>query len=279
VPLLEVRDEIDVNSPILVLAISGWVDGGLVATHVGEYLTDLGKLVAVFSPDDIYDYQSHRPSLELAAGATEAIEFPALSVHTVSIDGVDLIVTTGTEPNFKWQGVATELTDLAGALGATRVVSVGAVPAMVAHSRPTPVIVTSTDPLLEAVGMPADRLVVPAALTNVVAHRVASANSIPDVGFWAQVPHYVSGVYWPGVDSVLTRMASHLGMTPGLDVIRARALDLISRLDEAVSASPDAQRFIAELEASTPGFAVDESGRLGDEIEEYLRSLGEDDPD
>ncbi len=276
-PILEIKGPLDLQAPMLVLAISGWVDGGLVATKTGEHLSAQGHLVAAFRADDVFDYQTNRPTLEIADGATAEITFPALTIHAVSIDGTDLLVLSGTEPASRWQTISTELAGLAETVGVAAVVAVGAVPAMVAHTRPTPILVTSTDPELEPSGIPGGgRLVVPAALVNVLAHEVATRNGIPEVGFWAQVPHYVSGAYWPGVEAVVARASSYLGIATDLDGIRAQAGDMIARLDEAVEGRPDVEKFIREMEGNAPGFAVDDSDNLTDEIEDFLRSLGSD---
>jgi hypothetical protein len=72
-------------------------------------------------------------------------------------------------------------------------------------------------------------------------------------------------------------MSAYLGVDLVDDLTRARAKDLLTRLDEAVASSPDAQRFVAEMEAGTPEFAIDENSGLTDEIEAFLRSLGEGD--
>jgi PAC2 family len=274
-PLLQIEDRLDVQDPVLVIAISGWVDGGMVATRVGEHLTGLGRVVAEFRADDIYDYQSNRPTLEIAGGATADIVYPALAISSVSSDSHDLLVLTGTEPSSKWQGISAELAALAETLGVTKVVAVGAIPAMVPHTRATPIITTSTDPAIEPSGIPAGRLVVPAALVNVAAHQVATSNDIPEIGIWAQVPHYVSGVYWPGVEAVVTRLATQIGIHTPMEELTRAASEMISRLDAAVAAKPEAQQFIRELEEATPGFAIDDTTDLGDEIEEFLRSLGE----
>lgn len=274
-PIIEITEEIELDSPLLILALSGWVDGGMVATKVGEHLSSMGGVTAVFDPDEIYDYQSHRPTLEIAEGAGTEIHFPSLSISAVSVDASDLLVVSGTEASHRWQSMAAELAGLASAAGVTRVIAVGAVPAMVPHTMPTPIITTSTDPDLEPAGIPAGTLVVPAALVNVLSHRVAAANGIPEIGFWAQVPHYVSGVYWPGVDAVLARMSVALGIPVGTAEIGTLASEMVERLDSAVEGNPEAEQFISELEGATPGFALEGDASLGDEVEDFLRSLGD----
>ena len=274
-PILEIQDRLDLTRPALVLAISGWVDGGMVATKVGEHLASHGNRVAEFRPDDIYDYRTARPTLEIADGATAAIHFPSLTISAVSIDNVDLLVLTGTEPSGRWRELAAELAGLADTLEVTKVVAVGAVPAMVPHTLQTPVMVTSTDPTVEPTGIPGGRLVVPAALVSVLADHVAKTNDIAEVGFWAQVPHYVSGVYWPGVETMMNRLSTFLGVRTDLDEIQTNAYEMVTRLDKAVAERPDVAEFITALEGTAFGFGLEDTVNLTDEIEDFLRSLGD----
>jgi hypothetical protein len=51
---------------------------------------------------------------------------------------------------------------------------------------------------------------------------------------------------------------------------------MVERLNSAVEGNQEAERFISELEGTAPGFALGEDGSLGDEVENFLRSLGDD---
>lgn len=273
-PMLNVTGSLDLQEPQLVIAISGWVDGGLVATQVGECLTALGEVVATFSPDGIYDYRSNRPTVEFAYGSIAGIDWPSLGVLAARGSG-DVLVLAGLEPDIGWEAACDAIAALAESTSVRRVISVGAVPAAVAHTRPTPVMVTSTDPEIEASGLPNERFSVPGAFVNVVAHRVASRLDIPEVGFWAQVPHYVSGVYWPGVTALVSRIAPLLGLEIDQGPITESARDQIERLDAAVAGRPDAQELVRQLEESTPAFILDEDFDVAGEVEAFLRRLGE----
>lgn len=274
--MLEIKGPIDLNDPQLVIAVSGWVDGGFVTTKVGEYLTSLGPEVATFAPDELYDYRSNRPTIEFSDGASTEIRWPSLSISAVTEGRTHLLVLTGPEPDTRWQEAAAEIAELAGAAGVKRVISVGAVAAAVAHTRATPIMTTSTDPEVESFGLPVGRFSVPGAFVNVVSHHIARSKGIPEVGFWAQIPHYVSGVYWPGVEAIMSRLVSFLGAEVNVAEIVLKAHQVRQRLDRAVASRQDARDFVRRLEETTPGFGLEGNTDLAEEIEEFLRDLGDD---
>jgi len=277
-PLLEITGEINLTDPALVLAIRGWVDGGLVASSFGDHLTRGGAVVAVFNPDDVFDYRSTRPTIEFSDKRAPTISWPELVVKAVSIGDTDLLVLSGTEPNSRWQGIATELVRLAQRTGVTKVVAAGAVPAAVPHTRPTPVMTTSSDPLLQAQGLPVGGLEVPAALVNTLSNRLATELGIPEVGFWALIPSYVSGAYWPGVQALVARVMTYLDSDLEVSEIAILADEMRSRLTHAMADHPETLRFVERLEQATTGMLSDD-GDIAGEIEEFLKSLGgEDNP-
>jgi hypothetical protein len=275
--ILEVTGQMDLRSPVLVVAISGWVDAGAVATAVGGHLTAGGDVVATFDPDAVFDYSSSRPTMEFDGGAAAQIHWPSLSITAVPGDRNDLLVMTGTEPDSKWQEASAELARLATAIGVTRVVAVGAIAAAVPHTLATPIMISSTDPDLEPVGIPTARFSVPASFVNATTYLVSQQSDIPSVGFWAQVPHYVSGVYWPAAEALLTRMSGFLDVDLDLTDLHTQAQDMIARLNEAVADRPDAIELIRSLEAGTPDFAFDDGSNIADEVESFLRGVGDDD--
>ncbi|MGA7272357.1 MAG: PAC2 family protein, partial [Acidimicrobiia bacterium] len=101
--MLETESPIDLTDPQLVIAVSGWVDGGFVTTKVGEYLANLGQVVAGFKPDDLYDYRSNRPTIEFSDGAVTEIRWPSLSISASTEGRAHLLVLTGAEPDTRWQ--------------------------------------------------------------------------------------------------------------------------------------------------------------------------------
>lgn len=278
-PLLEIKAPITMDSPTLVLAVSGWVDAGYAATKAGEYLTETGRVVVAFRPDEIYDYRSSRPTVDFAGGTASRVTWPDLSLTAVSVGNTDLLVLTGNEPNLRWQAVANELAGIASTVNVRRVITLGAVPAAVPHTRPTPIMVTSSDPTIEPAVIPAGRFTVPAALVNVLAYTVARDVGAVDTGYWAQIPHYVSGIYWPATASLVGRTARALGITLDIEELNSEAAEQQARLDEATRQNRAASQYVRRLEELGPGSITPMSGeQLSEEIEEFLRSVGDENP-
>lgn len=275
--ILEVTGQIELRSPALVVAISGWVDAGAVATAVGGHLTLGGEVVATFDPDAVFDYSSTRPTMEFDGGAAAQIHWPSLTITAVTGERNDLLVLTGTEPDSRWREASADLARLADTAGVTKVVAVGAIAAAVPHTLATPIMISSTDPDLEPVGIPTARFSVPASFVNATTHLVSLQGGIPSIGFWAQVPHYVSGVYWPGAEALLTRMSGFLDVDLDLTDLHSQAQQMVTRLNEAVAERPDAMELIRSLEAGTPDFAFDDGSNIADEVESFLRGVGDDD--
>lgn len=275
-PLLEIKAPITIRNPTLVLAVGGWVDAGSVATTAAASLTREGHTVAVFDPDEIFDYRSVRPEVDFARGGTAEVRWPSLSLTVVSNKPVDLLVLSGTEPNMRWRAIASELAGLASTLEVGRVISLGAVPAAVPHTRPTPIMITSDDPEIPSIGLPEATFTVPGAIVNVIGEQVRREAKTTSVGFWAQIPHYVSGEYWPGAVALLDRVSDALRLAVEFDDLRHSAEEQRSHLDAAASQRPEARAYVQKLEGISEGGNPMSANQLGEEIEEFLRSLGDD---
>ncbi len=277
-PLLKIKAPVTGRNATLVLALSGWVDAGAAASNAAAALTRQGRTVAEFDAEEIYDYRSVRPEVEFAGDGTAEVRWPSLSLTAVSHESVDLLVLSGTEPNFKWRTIASELAGLASTVEIGRVISLGAVPAAVPHTRPTPIMVTSDDPNIPSVGLPEATFTVPGALVSVIGHQIRREANTIDVGFWAQIPHYVSGEYWPGTVALLQRVSATLGLLADIDDMSRTADEQRSRLDVATSERPEARAYVQRLEENSAGSINPMSAdQLGEEIEEFFRTLGDED--
>ena len=86
-------------------------------------------------------------------------------------------------------------------LGVVEWISLGAIPAAVPHTRDVPILGTTSEPGRlrgDIQPGPAGLLRVPGAAISVLEMAIAEGG-IPAVGYFAQVPHYVSGPYPGGV--------------------------------------------------------------------------------
>lgn len=274
--LIETYADIDLEDATLVIALKGWVDGGGVASQAGEHLAGDGPTVARFRADGIFDYGTRRPLIAFDSGKSSEVLWPELVIRHNQFDGSDLLILVGDEPLTGWQAVVSELSELAEGSGVKRLVTLGALPSQVAHTKPTPLLITSSDDGLQASGVPGGRFMVPAAAANVIDHHLSQNLDIPAVGFWAQVPHYVSGVYWPAVSMIVERVAMYLGVKIETSVLDREAEEMIARLDQAVAERPEAQQMLAQMEDAQQSFEETLGQDLAGEVEDFLRSMGDD---
>lgn len=272
----------DLDHPVLLAAFDGWVDAGAAASAALGLIGEGGTRIALFDADALFDYRARRPTLDIRDGRPATLEWPELTLRHVRHGSRDLLVLSGPEPDFRWHALSAELMELLARLGVGQWISLGSIPAAVPHARPVPILGTESAPGLlrgEVTAGPTGLLRVPAAALSVLEMAAADAG-IPAVGYFAQIPHYVSGGYAPASLVLLRAIEQHLGVDlPRGDLVEESGR-LRARLDAAVAADETTRAYVERLEAM-----VDEERRpAGDdlisEIERFLREGrgGEDGP-
>ncbi len=276
--LYRLTDPGGLEGPVVVVAFDGWVDAGSAATHATKELAGAGHIVVEFDGDQLFDYRSRRPTLEIQDGRPERLTWPTLTMRHRRIGERDILILTGAEPDFKWHRFSAAAVEIARQLEVTEWISLGAIPAAVPHTRAVPVLGTASKPDLLRGGVqagPEGLLRVPAACISVVDIAVSRAG-IPAVGYFAQIPHYVSGPY-PGASVELLRtLGRHLDIEPPMGDLEDLAGALTKRLDTAATLDESTRNYVARLETM-----VDESRQpAGDDliadIERFLRDQGAD---
>src|SRR3990170_4926669 len=263
----------DLVAPALIVAFDGWVSAGAAGTATADHLAADGDVVVSFASDRLYDYRVNRPILSFTDGIIEDIEWPETMIRLRDAGARDLLVLSGPEPNWNWQAFADSVADLAGGLGVVEQISLGGIPWAAPHTRPT--ILTTTASRADLLGgeanYPAGLLRVPASAASVLERAVAE-RGIPTVGFWARVPHYVAGVYYPAVVTLLERVARHLGIEVPLGSLVDDSAAQRRHLDAAVEDQPAVAHVVEQLEAiydSAGELATGEE--IATEIERFLR--------
>ncbi|MGQ0670756.1 MAG: PAC2 family protein [Actinomycetota bacterium] len=260
-------------APVLIAAFDGWIDASGAATGATAQIGGEGDVVASFVGDLLFDYRARRPVLDVVDGTLTELVWPELALRRSHIGGRDLLVLFGPEPDFRWKELGHDVLELALRLGVVEWISLGAIPAAVAHTRPVPVLATASKPGLlreDQPQGPEGLLRVPSAALSVVELAV-SGSGIPAVGFYAQVPHYVGGPYSAATIALLEHMGRHLGVEIPLGDLAEEAHSQRSRLDGAVASQPEAKAYLERLE-SLPGDERIPSGEeIASEIERYLR--------
>ena len=97
---------------------------------------------------------------------------------------------------------------------------------------------------------------------------------IPAVGYFAQVPHYVSGPYPAAAVALLEALSRHLGEPLPMGDLPEEARQLRNRLDTATALEETTRTYIERLEAMVDEQRLPSGDDLISEIERFLREGG-----
>jgi hypothetical protein len=276
VSLFTLSDPGDLIAPSLVAAFDGWVDAGSAATTALEQLVENAPVVVRFDADVLFDYRARRPPLEIVDGKLTELTWHELVVRRIRVAERDVLVLVGAEPDYRWREFTKDVLELTRALDVAEWISLGAIPAAVPHTRPVPIIGTEASPGLlrgEVSAGPSGVLRVPSALVSALELEVSRAG-IPSLGYFAQVPHYVSGPYATASVELLRALGNHFGADLPIDELEAEARELRDRLDSATGADDTTRTYVERLETMYDEQRLASGSDLIADIERFLRDQG-----
>ncbi len=274
--LYHLDDPGDLVSPTLLAAFDGWVDAGASATSALALLAEDAPAVATFDADRIFDYRARRPPLEIVDGKLDELTWPTLEVRRMRAGDHDLLILVGPEPDYRWRELVGDVIDLIGRLGVDRWISLGAIPAAVPHTRPVPILGTESAPGLlksDVPPGPAGTLRVPSAFVSALEFEVSKAG-VPALGYFAQVPHYISGPYPAASLALLETLGRHLGVALPKGDLADEATQLRTRLDTATALEETTRTYVERLEAMVDEQRLPAGDDLIADIERFLRDRG-----
>ncbi len=258
---------------VLIVALDGWVNAGQAGTTAAEVLAADGDVIAEFDPDLLFDFRQNRPVMQFDQGVMTKLEWPTMTLRHRQADGVDLVVLTGTEPNWNWHRFAEEVSRLARNLGVARHISLGGIPWATPHTRPVAIVATASAPELlpEGHSHPEGTLRVPASAVSVLEKGVADAG-IPTIGLWARVPQYVGTAFSAAALALVEAVSSILGVDFDVGELAEEAARQRTHLDTIAAARPDVRAIVEKLEAIVDETGLASGEDLAAEIERFLRS-------
>jgi hypothetical protein len=274
--LYTLADPGDLVAPTLVAAFDGWVDAGSAATTALDQLAEGASIVATFDADRLFDYRARRPPLEFVDGRLTELTWHELVLRHARLGERDVLVLAGPEPDYRWRAFCAAVIELCRSLGVVEWISVGAIPAAVPHTRPVPILGTEASPGLlrgNVMAGPAGTLRVPSALVSALELEVSTAG-IPALGYFAQVPHYVSGPYATAALELLRAVGNHLGAEIPARGLVDEARELRTRLDEATAADETTRSYVERLESMYDEQRLPSGDDLITDIERFLREQG-----
>jgi proteasome assembly chaperone (PAC2) family protein len=278
------------RAPAVICAFKGWNDAGDAASAAVQYVgSALGATrFAQIDPEDFYDFQATRPKVRIDEGRTRRVDWPAVEIYAARVPRAprDLVLVQGSEPSMRWRTFCRIVIDLAEALGAQMVVTMGALLADVPHSRPVAITgLTSDAALTERLGLTLSEYEGPTGIVGVLQNMCDEAG-MPATSLWASVPHYVAAAPNPKAALALVRkLESLVGVAVDATELESAAEDYERQVSLAVQSDPDVQAFVERLERAaeeeepepTPG-DLPSGDVLAREFQRFLRQRGPDDP-
>lgn len=279
--LINLVDPGPFDAPIVVVALDAWVDAGAASITAAERLIVGAPVVATVDGDRIFDYRSRRPTLEIEDGRPSEITWPELAVRRVRAGDRDVLVLSGAEPDYRWRQLAQDAVAFARSVGVVEWISIGAIPAAVPHTRSVPVLGTAAWPGLlrgNVTPGPEGTLKVPSACISVLDMAIARAG-FAAIGYYAQVPHYISGAYPAASVALLRAIGWHVGAELPTGDLVAEAEQLRVRLDAATAVDDTTRAYVERLEAMVDESRLPSGTDLIADIERFLRDRGEESAD
>ena len=274
----------ELNEPVLVYVLEGWIDAGLGAsTAMSTLLTSIPtETLATFDTEYFIDQRARRPLVRIVDGVTTELTWPEIQLrYGRDGDGADMIFLVGPEPDFHWSDFVDVVTDAAGRFDVRLAVGLGSFPAPTPHTRAVRVIATAPATsalLLSVVGSMKGEIEVPAGISSALELGFSEVD-MEIVTLWARVPHYVASMAYPQASAALIDgLARISGLTLDASSLRASAEEARQRVDDLVTNNPEHSSMVEKLEENadeTEGTSLGEElpspDELAAELERFLR--------
>jgi proteasome assembly chaperone (PAC2) family protein len=281
---LHIAERPELRRPVLITAFRGWNDGGQGASLAAGFLAKAWRAArfAEIDPEEFYDFQVSRPHVSLVDGVTRRLDWPENAFYHAAIPGTDrdAVLMLGIEPNTRWRRFTQLIVGLSQELGVELVVSLGSLLADVPHTRPSPVTGSATNQrLIERYGLQGSRYEGPTGIVGVL-HDACRDIGLDSVSLWAAVPHYVSLAPSPRAALALCQRLGELVGSPVDAAELEQAVETYNQqVSEAVSADPETQAYVEQLEQRTdelgPDFEVPSGDTIAAELTRFLRERDE----
>ncbi len=273
--MLHVETWPQLREPVLLVALSGWVDAGFAGAMTCGWVAghlEAARRFGYLEIADRIDLQQTRPTLVLTDGVVREIRWPRIDL-VAGRGGRDVVVMTGPEPSIRWKELSATTVELARRLGVRLAVTLGGMPLAVSHRRPTGVLATATDEgtaarlgvlRLDYTGPTGAQTAIQAAL---------GAAGIPAIGLWAQVPHYVAASPSPpAILALLSRLREVAGVVVDIAGLEEEAAEYRDKIEGGLAERPDVAELVRRLDGVIAPGDLPSGDELVREIERFLRN-------
>ena len=267
----------------MVIALSGWMDGGDVSTGTVEHLVDnLGaRRLAEIDPEPFYIYNFpgsmeisalFRPHTRIEDGRITVYQPPVNLFHHAAAEG--LVLFRGKEPNLHWRDYGECLFAVVELLGVETIYFVGSVAGAVPHSRQprlhASVSAAALQEPLEALGIRPSNYEGPASVVTYLTVE-AARRGVAMTSLVAEIPAYIRGENPIAIESITRRLAALLDLQLDLTELEQTRAAFEERLDEMVAGHEDLAALIQKMESEYDNEVFDT--QMGD-LRSWLEEKG-----
>ena len=264
--------------PVMVLALTGWFDVAGVATSALAHLTESNdaELVAAIDADPFYDFTQARPEARFDEDGEREIVWPGNEVFAIRFPSAlrDVVVLNGVEPHTAWRTYVRSVIACYLRLGCEAMVTVGAAPDAVPHTRAPIVVGSSVDPdLARSLGLSKPSYQGMTGVVGVLQTECEKEN-LPAVSLRVGVPYYLDYSQHPQSSAALLQ---HLGHVLGVPTGAGELAEEIERWrglhDEAMRSDPDLALRVHALERQYDQMteaAIPSADDLADQFQKFL---------
>jgi len=258
--ILHVDDKISLRDGTLVLAFSGWMDGGDVSTGTVRRLVDLldAEQIAEIDPEPFYIYNFpgtmeiaalFRPHIKIDDGLVQEFEMPANTFFCHR--PANLVLFIGKEPNMHWRRFGQCVFDFAREAGIRRILFVGSFGGSVPHTREPRLYVTCSDesllPEMERYGVRRTGYEGPGSFTTYLMTQSPTAG-FEMMSLVAEIPGYLQGTNPTSIEAVTRRLSKILQLPLDLDALRSASTKWELEVSTAIEDNEEMAAKVRELE-------------------------------
>ena len=267
---LSIDRRLEMENATLVLAFSGWMDGGDVSTGTVERLVSLCNAdpVADIDPEPYYIYNFpgsmeiaalFRPAIEIEDGLVKSIEMPENRFYADPTS--NLLLFIGKEPNLQWRAFGDCIFEFAKEFDVSRILFVGSFGGAVPHTREPRLYVTcSSEEVvqeMEPFGVRRSGYEGPGSFTSYLMSRAPEAG-VKMASLVAEIPGYLQGKNPLSIEAVSRRLAKILRLPLDIDSLRNESNDWEIKVSNAVEQDEELAEKVRELETEYDDDLLDE---------------------
>jgi predicted ATP-grasp superfamily ATP-dependent carboligase len=255
------------DRPVLVQALTGFVDAGNAGRLAREHLLATGRprVVAEFDLDQLYDYRSRRPTMLFVEDHWEHYEQPHLLLRALEdADGTTYLMLDGPEPDLQWDRFIAAVSQLLERLDVRLTIGLNAIPMAVPHTRPSGITAHATRTDLIAGYEPwLQRVQVPGSVGNLLEYRLGQQGR-DAIGYVAHVPHYVAQAEYPAsAEKLIECLAKGSGLRLPTGELHQAAESVRAEIDVQIAQSDEAASLVRALEEQYDAYT---RGRQADNL-------------